>query len=723
MGELFVVWSKPADHRNEGDKHRDAREWALAEAAYKKHLASHSDDIDIWVQYGHMLKESKKLAEAEAAYSTAVSLRPDDADANVHLGHVQKRQGKLVAAFAAFNRAQELSPDDELEEEMRSLRRQVEKAPDAAVQTGSIMFSVQDLVEFLKTYVTMSGIQRVQAGIARSAMEIHGLDAHFILTDNTGILEPGVFWDIQHQDLRALIDYASSPSVQRTELRRLVSLCEERASVVTPGAGHTVVILGCFWSHENTADRYFASKRAGARISAYIYDIIPISHPEFCDAGLVRAFTNSLSELCLIADFFLTISDYTRDVLDSFFEAQGSRAIPMMTVPLAHSLTGTSEMVSSWPTVLQKIRGREYVSFVSTVEGRKNHLYVVNVWRQLMAEGKSVPDLVFVGRKGWRINGLMDLLEGTNHLDGRVHIVHDLSDAELNGVYENSLFTVFTSFVEGWGLPVGESLMHGKMCVASSTSSIPEVGGDFVDYIDPQNLQEGIAVIGRLLDDRTYLAERQKNIVDNFKPRGWDDVANTFVDNVRTLGAASLTPMAYPRLREGWYFRPGDLTRASLALVPYSTKATRLLIATSFYHQEHFGAWMRGRFGEIEFQTDLAEGQRVIVYMEFLASDWSNGCSLLASIQTPPDEQPARPMSIRLAAHERLKISVQGQVGAGGLCRLCVEILGDYVSPEYESRDFVVGLCGIGYASHDNLSARSDIYESIAFQPATYLAP
>ncbi len=718
-----MAWSKPVNHRNAGDKHRDAGEWVVAEAEYKKHLAAHSDDIDIWVQYGHMLKESKKLAEAEAAYSTAVSMRPDDADANIHLGYVLKRQGKLVAALAAFNKAQELEPSAELEEEMRNLRRHVEKAPDAPVQHGSIMFSVQDLVEFLKSYVTMSGIQRVQAGIALSAMEIHGLDAHFILTDNTGILEPGVFWDIRHEDLRALVDYASSPTVQRAELRRLITLCEERASVVTPGAGHTVVILGCFWSHENTADRYFPSKRAGARISAYIYDIIPISHPEFCDAGLVRAFTNSLSELCLIADFFLTISDYTRQVLDGFFEAQGSRRIPMMTVPLAHSLTGSSDMVSSWPTVLQKIRGREYVTYVSTIEGRKNHLYVVNVWRQLMAEGKSVPDLVFVGRKGWRVNGLMDLLEGTNDLEGRVHIVHDLSDAELNGVYENSLFTVFTSFVEGWGLPVGESLMHGKMCVASSTSSIPEVGGDFVDYVDPQNLQEGIAVMGRLLDDRAYLAGRQRNIVENFKPRDWDEVANTFVDNVRILGAAPLTPMSYPRLREGWYFRPGDLTKASLALAPYSTKATRLLIATSFYLQEPFGAWMRGRYGEIEFQTDLAEGQAVIIYMEFLTTDWSSGCSILASIQTSPGEQPARPLPIRMSPHERVRITVRGQVGTEGLCRLSLEITGAYAMPEHDSRDFVVGLTGIGYASPDNQSARSDIYESLVFNPATYIAP
>lgn len=718
-----MAWSKPVNHRKEGDKHRDAQEWALAEAAYRKHLASHADDAAIWVQYGHMLKEGKKLAEAEAAYSTALSLRPDDADANIHLGHVLKRQGKLVAAFGAFNKAQELEPSDAVGEEIRLMRRHVETPVESPVQHGSIMFSVQDLVEFLKSHVTMSGIQRVQAGIALSAMQMSGLDAHFILTDQTRVLPPGAFWDVRHQDLRALIDYASSPSVDRAHLRALITQCEEGATVVTPGAGHTVVILGCFWSHENTAERYFPSKRRGARIAAYIYDIIPISHPEFCDAGLVRAFSQSLSELALIADFFLTISDYTRHVLDAFFEAQGSRKIPMMTVPLAHSLTGASNASASWPNSLQRLRGREYVTYVSTIEGRKNHAYVVNVWRQLMNDGVQVPDLVFVGRKGWRVNGLMDLLEGTAFLDGRVHFVHDLSDGELNAVYENSLFTVFTSFVEGWGLPVGESLMHGKMCVASRTSSIPEVGGDFVDYIDPQNLQEGIAVMGRLLQDRAYLAERTTNIVANFKPREWDEVASTFVENTRALSVTPLTPLNYPRLNQGFLFRPGDLINPSLALVPYSTKATRLLIATSYYFQEPFGAWMRGRFGEVEFQTDLSVGADIIVYVEVVAADWSANCAVTVQVAPPQGQIAPRPLAIPLVPREKIRVVARGTVGVEGLCKVTFDVSGTYEMPEFEWRDFVVGLSGIGYASPDNQTARSDIYESLVFKSAAYIAP
>jgi len=56
-------------------------------------------------------------------------------------------------------------------------------------------------------------------------------------------------------------------------------------------------------------------------------------------------------------------------------------------------------------------------------------------------------------------------------------LVENPSDEELAYLYKNSLFTVFPSYYEGWGLPIGESLWFGKPVVASNTSSMREVGG------------------------------------------------------------------------------------------------------------------------------------------------------------------------------------------------------------------------------------------------------
>ncbi len=63
------------------------------------------------------------------------------------------------------------------------------------------------------------------------------------------------------------------------------------------------------------------------------------------------------------------------------------------------------------------------------------------------------------------------------------------------------MFSVFPSFEEGWGLPVGESLIFGRPCLASNASSVPEVGGEFVDYIDPFNTNDGYEKISRFIED------------------------------------------------------------------------------------------------------------------------------------------------------------------------------------------------------------------------------
>lgn len=88
----------------------------------------------------------------------------------------------------------------------------------------------------------------------------------------------------------------------------------------------------------------------------------------------------------------------------------------------------------------------------------------------------AVPTLVFAGRVGWLVSDLMQQLENTQWLDGKIRFIQNPTDAELQRLYADCSFSVFPSFCEGWGLPVTESLAMGRPCVASNTTSIPEAG-------------------------------------------------------------------------------------------------------------------------------------------------------------------------------------------------------------------------------------------------------
>ncbi len=703
---------RATNFRKIGDAHRDAREWPAAEQAYARHLKDRPDDTDIWVQYGHVLKECGKFKEAEAAYRTAASARPDDADIYLHLGHLLKSQSRYMEALNIFEKSKDISGWPGIDEDIHQVRIKIRGLPAEDAVSDTTFYALQDLFGYLKAHPTMSGIQRVQAGIAMHLIESAVEGAEFILSDLTGSLGPAEYWRLDKSAVRNLIVYASGARVERVRLDELLSAAERTSKPVKVSGGHTIVLLGAFWGHGNTLSSFLPAKWSGARIGAYVYDLIPISHPQFCDADLTRAFSTALADLCLVADFILTISDYTRSVLSEYLEKNDGRRIPMATVPLAHSLTADGKLDGRWPAALQRVRGREYVAYVSTIEGRKNHLYVLDVWKNLIDSGVDVPDLVFVGRKGWRISGLTDLLETTNNLGGRVHIVHDLSDSELSAIYGSALFTVFTSFVEGWGLPVGESLLAGTPCVASSSSSIPEVGGVFVDYVDPYNIASGVEVVGRLLRDRDLLASRRASIASDFQPRSWPDVAIDFVEKVRLAKAEPVVPARHPQLSEGVLFTPGDIADRRVKLTNYVRSPLGLMLAQSFYQPEHWGAWMKGAYGQVAFETGLEEGTSIVVYVGISAAPWAKLASRMTIALDDSDRSALRHFALDTFKGGKA-IYIRGRVGLGGLCRLTFEVEGDYKVAEGENRDFVIGLTKLGFASVKNADARISVLEAV----------
>lgn len=706
-----------ASDRRKGNQSRDARDWAGAASAYTLHLASNQTDQPIWVQLGHAWKEQGLLAEAADAYQTAVDLDIGDGDANMHLADALRRLGRDEDALAAYERANEIAPNIESVQQIRLLRRKPEVISATKLGEGTTFFAIQDLFGYLKAHVTMSGIQRVQAGIALHAISDAAVDVRFILSNvgpDTPVLPAGEFWMVDNAQMLRVINYASGKQVDHETLRAMLLACEEAAERVRPLKGSTIILLGAFWGLGNSIQNFVRSKREGARIGAYVYDIIPVTHPEFCDDALVTDFTMAICELCATADFILTISDATRRALSEFITENGGRPIPMSTVPLAHHLTREADHSTEWPEQLKRVKGKRYVAYISTIEGRKNHLYVANVWRRLMTEGVDVPELVFVGRNGWKIEGLTDLLRATNNLDGRLHLAHNLSDGELNAVYAGCEFSVFTSFVEGWGLPVGESLFHGRPCIASNTSSIPEVGADLVDYVDPFNLTQGLDVFRRMITDRAYLASRVTAIRDRFVARTWNDVGADFLGKVKLYQNTSATPFT-AKLKESdslsFQAHPGERVNAAR----YFKRLDRLLADSAYlYAPENHGTWLRSLNPEISIATNLRPGETTLVYIKLSVAPGATTCTLTVTDQVTNSETP--PTFLQGLSSGNRIIRVRAKTDADAVIQLRFNIAGSYAQSHEDRRIFAIGLSSLGYARADDALARQELIEQLTLQ-------
>ena len=147
------------------------------------------------------------------------------------------------------------------------------------------------------------------------------------------------------------------------------------------------------------------------------------------------------------------------------------------------------------------------------IERRKNHDILYRAWLRLIEAGCTIPNLVFVGMRGWGVDDLLSDLARDRRIRGRIHVLQTVSDTELAMLYDRCLYTVYPSLYEGWGLPVVESFAFGKFCLCSNAGSLPEAGGDLAEYLDPWDLNAWVERIQ--IFRRSPGGDREKEPDDN----------------------------------------------------------------------------------------------------------------------------------------------------------------------------------------------------------------
>ena len=145
-----------------------------------------------------------------------------------------------------------------------------------------------------------------------------------------------------------------------------------------------------------------------------------------------------------------------------------------------------------------------FVLAVGTLEPRKNLPRLVAAYSRLDAAVQARHPLVVVGPVGWEAGETLDALRS---LGDRAQILGHVSDAAIAELYRRCALFCYPSLAEGFGLPVLEAMSAGAAVLTSNVSSMPEVGGDAVEYIDPTDVDGLAAGLARLLSSPELRAE------------------------------------------------------------------------------------------------------------------------------------------------------------------------------------------------------------------------
>ena len=307
--------------------------------------------------------------------------------------------------------------------------------------------------------------------------------------------------------------------------------------------GDWLINLGASWERPYSPAFLASLANIGAHFGLFAHDMIPDLFPEWCTASMVRDFSLWLDETVPQASRVFAISNHTLNDLKFCLERRG-RNVPARTI-LPAGGNGRAAL-----TPLPRPLAQPYILMVGTIEARKNHGGMLRVWRQLINNppANGVPILVFAGKPGWLTSDLMQQLENASHLGGKILFVDQPSETQLAALYQHCLFSLYPSLYEGWGLPVTESLCHGKPVAASSSSAIPEAGGDFCCYFDPDNLTEAQEKIRLWIEQPDLVASMAARIAAEFTPPQWQNTARALLGY--TVTEAGLHATVNPDLAE-----------------------------------------------------------------------------------------------------------------------------------------------------------------------------
>lgn len=306
---------------------------------------------------------------------------------------------------------------------------------------------------------------------------------------------------------------------------------EENVSFLSSNA--ILISMGLDWDNSNYPMLYWLKKKIGFKFIGAFYDGIPVIYPHLVQSYYFsQKFFSHLYYLIYLSDKIFCISDYSKKQLQEICVQHQIKNLPALkTIHLGDSIM---KKESHFKQNKSRKHKKDYVLYVSTVESRKNHILLLKVWHKIMKEKNTqLPDLVLVGMLGWGIDELLQYFENNQELKSCIYFYDDVDDEELSHLYKNSKFTVFPSFVEGWGLGAVESMLYEKPCIISSCPALIEATQGLMPSLSPTDIQEWVETIKKWTKNDNEIIKYKKIIKEKFKSKSWMEFSKDFVDFAR----------------------------------------------------------------------------------------------------------------------------------------------------------------------------------------------
>jgi glycosyltransferase involved in cell wall biosynthesis len=262
-----------------------------------------------------------------------------------------------------------------------------------------------------------------------------------------------------------------------------------------PPARHPVL---WYWFFEHSiprilakykADLFFSpdgwlSLRSPIRSLPVIHDLNFFHLPEFIPLHVLEYYNYFFPRFVNKAGRIATVSEFTKSDIANRFE------YPLHKIDVVYN--GASGFSPVTEKEKQGIRdkysgGDSYFISVGLIHPRKNLTHLFLAFDRFKRETNNNVKLIVVGARKWWTSEMQQALVENSEKDNII-FTGRVSDEELRKLTASALGMIYVSHFEGFGIPVLEAMYSDIPVICSSTTSLPEVGGNAVLYADPADV-------------------------------------------------------------------------------------------------------------------------------------------------------------------------------------------------------------------------------------------
>ncbi|TWF57143.1 glycosyl transferase family 1 [Neorhizobium alkalisoli] len=362
--------------------------------------------------------------------------------------------------------------------------------PPARIETTRVLFDISRLFR-CRSNAFATGVDRIDLALAFNLVRQFADHCHFVHAGPAGpaiVDQAASLALLAHLDKRwndpssgDLAPFSGRRFTADAILRGLTR--SEQRKLATADTTYVVASHSGLGKVEGALKRLDPEQRM--RRFVYLHDIIPLEMPEYQRPETRGAFERYLREL---TDSPLVIASNSDDTDMRVRKLAAKEKWPVETFTVLKPQLSQMPIKSGEPRPLVSAYladPRPFFTIIGTIEPRKNHLLLLNLWRQLAEECDAPPRLCIIGKRGWENENVLDMLDRCDAIKGLVTEFGSLSDTEVQLLMMRAEALLFPSFVEGLGIPLLEAAAMNLPCIVSDIPVFREVAPAGTIFLDP----------------------------------------------------------------------------------------------------------------------------------------------------------------------------------------------------------------------------------------------